>query len=305
VYAAERAINLQRRLAQRRIERAIRETNTEAAEVQNGFLDLNQEMDAASTGLAKRRRSGSHQSVHSTGSAAEDSGNGKMASGPRNIWNGEESMSGRTAAQTTGSSVHLRDNRAVFVKGIPLRYGTEDITSLFGGSSSVESILLLTDRQGAFHGQAKVVLSSVDALITALDKNGTKIGDGFISVHIFKAHHHPPKPSVAEVSVEVCGFSPETGNKQLGNIAKDAGPMIRVRRNQAGDTAFVTMGSQVAASKAVNLLNGYVVDGCTLSAKLAADAGGTERKRELSSIKTRQTSNFIPRATATSRPAKK
>ncbi|KAJ2078996.1 Splicing factor [Coemansia sp. RSA 988] len=304
IYAAERTIALQRRLAQRRIERAIRDKHIEAAEIQKESLAVSQEINAPLTGLAKRRRSGSHQSVQSIDGVVYDSGSGEMELELPPIQIREELMSSGTSTDYTRSSACPKYTRAVFVKGVPLQYGAEDVTSLFGGPSRVEGTTLLTDRQGAFRGQAKVVLSSIDALITALDKNGTKLGDSFISVHIFKAHHHPPKPSVAEVAVEVTGFSPETGNKQLGNIARNAGSMMRVRRNQAGDTAYVVMGSQAAASKAANLFNGRVVDGCILSAKFAAIAEGVKTNRETSSINVKP-ANFIPRATATSRPAKK
>ncbi|PIA19455.1 hypothetical protein COEREDRAFT_5295 [Coemansia reversa NRRL 1564] len=304
IYAAERTINLQRRLSQRRIERAICESRAEAPEIQKESLRLDEEIHAESTGIAKRRRSGSQYGVHSTGAVMEASASGEMASKLPYNQSKEKTMPSYSAAHYTGPSAYTKDTRTVFVKGIPLQYDIGNIAALFGGPGCVESTTLLTDRQGDFRGQAKVVLSSTDALIAALDKNGSKIGNNFITIHIFKPHHHTPKPSAAEVTVEVRGFSPETGNKQLGSIVRDVGPMIRVRRNQAGDTAFVVMGSHAAASKAADLFNGHVVDGCILSAKLAEDAAGLGRKKQTALANVNYT-NFVPRATAASRPAKK
>ncbi|KAJ1812626.1 hypothetical protein LPJ56_005437 [Coemansia sp. RSA 2599] len=139
------------------------------------------------------------------------------------------------------------------------------------------------DKQGEFRGQAKVTLASGEEMIAALDKNGQKAEGSFISVHVFKqrgkdgTQGRPSLPNRArkaarEVVVRVTGFSPETGNKQLEAIAKGSGgTVVRVRRNQQGDVAFVAMKSLSDAQGAVEALNGCLVQGATLAAAVDGD----------------------------------
>ncbi|KAJ1893316.1 Splicing factor [Kickxella alabastrina] len=176
-----------------------------------------------------------------------------------------------------GDGGNQRSTNSVFVSGLPLAFTTENVEALLGGSGSVSRVTMLTNKEGGFRGQARADLLSNEAMIVALDKNGVKVDGQFVSVHVFKQHsqhlHPHPHPTrsravASEVAVKVTGFSPETGNKQLEGIAKQVGSVVRVRRNQQGDAAFVTMRSMDDAKRALGALDGCSVDGRVLSANI-------------------------------------
>ncbi|KAJ1933309.1 Splicing factor, partial [Kickxella alabastrina] len=129
-----------------------------------------------------------------------------------------------------GDGNNQRSTNSVFVSGLPLTFRAENVEALLGGSSSVSRVTMLTNKEGGFRGQARADLLSNEAMIAALDKNGVKVDGQFVSVHVFKQHSQHPHPhparsraAASEVAVKVTGFSPETGNKQLEGIAKQAG----------------------------------------------------------------------------------
>ncbi|KAJ2712167.1 Splicing factor [Coemansia spiralis] len=255
LYAAERVINTQRRVVQRRLER-------------DGYhVGAPEEQPEAPTEevapAAKRRRADS----------AEPHGSPANATG-----------------RDSGSHV-------VFARGFPRGYGASDVEAFFGGGASVSQVTMLADKQGAACGQAKVALRSTAALVAALDRSGAKVDDQFISVHIFKkTKQRPARAVTAGIAVEVRGFSPETSNRQIEAIARGAGPLVRVRRSQAGDVVYAVMQSREDALRAAELLGGAVLDGKTLTAALEPGAGvGADTT----------TNNMVPRHAAARRPAKK
>ncbi|KAJ1725373.1 Splicing factor [Coemansia erecta] len=167
-----------------------------------------------------------------------------------------------------------QENKVVFISGLPLSCTEADINAFIGGPATVGQIEMLANRDGQFRGQAKAALGSTDAVIAALDRSGQKMGDSFVSVHIFKQHGQLQKAR-GESTVKVSGFSAETGNKKLEEIAKGSGAaVVRVRRNQGGDVAFVTVRTRRDAHKAAGVLNGSVVDGKALSAQVERDDAG-------------------------------
>ncbi|KAJ2787336.1 Splicing factor [Coemansia interrupta] len=178
------------------------------------------------------------------------------------------------------------ENKVVFISGLPLSCTEADIRAFIGDPDTVRQIEMLANKEGQFRGQAKATLASTDAVIAALDRSGQKLSDSFVSVHIFKQHGHSQKPR-SESTVKVSGFSAETGNKKLEEIAKGSGvAVVRVRRNQSGDVAFVAVRTQRDAHRAASALDGSVVDGKTLSAQVDRDgtggraSGGRQRTSE-------------------------
>ncbi|KAJ2854740.1 Splicing factor [Coemansia erecta] len=154
--------------------------------------------------------------------------------------------------------------KTVFVSNLPMSYKETQLVEFLGGTGCVENVELLKNKDGSFRGQARAELKSTDALISTLDKNGFRLDNQRVSIHIFKQHYQ----GAHQVSVTVKGFSQETGNKKIETIAKEAGGFVRIRRNQKGDVAHVVMKSMDDAVRAVSELNGRVVDGSTLEANI-------------------------------------
>ncbi|KAJ2675410.1 hypothetical protein IWW42_001196 [Coemansia sp. RSA 1085] len=264
IYAAERVINAQRHLIQRKMEQ---ETNVPA----------------------KRPRSATPEPANMQVSG----GNDLMA----------ESANANVASHETSKAAE-DINTTIYIKGLPSTYTTTQIEEFLGGSASVDNVAPITDKQGEFHGQAKAVLKSAAAVIAALDKNGTSIDGRFVSIHIYKSDHRSHrKPPV----VEVCGFATGTSNKQIEEIAKSAGTVIRVRRNQPGDTAFVTMKTYQDAVKAKDALDGCEVDGEQLRATLTSSDANLKSapKRQDKAPPQGKAVVLAPRKAATKRPVKK
>ncbi|KAJ2573062.1 Splicing factor [Coemansia sp. RSA 1813] len=226
------------------------------------------------------------------------------------------------AAQDTTDTVSSRNSKeassanpaaAVFVSNLPTSYKETQLIELLGGARCVDKVELLRDQDGSFRGQAKVDLKSTNALVAALDKNGFRLENQHISIHIFKKHYQ----STRQVSVMVKGFSPETGNKKIENVAKAAGGFVRIRRNQQGDVAHVVMRSMGDAVRAASALNGCIVDGHTLEADIPdlpeeSDVSSTKpakvaTQKQQGTAQNRTTTSLIPRkmAVPSRRPAKR
>ncbi|KAI8324054.1 hypothetical protein GQ54DRAFT_81750 [Martensiomyces pterosporus] len=204
-------------------------------------------------------------------------------------------------------------NNLVFVSNLPLSLGADELKELLGGPGSVESVAMLADNKGCFRGQATAKLTSVDALISALDKSGTRLNGHTMSVHVYKKHlsnSHSPG-----VSVRVVGFSPETTSTQIEQLAKQAGSVLRVHKNRQGDKVFVTMETQADALKAVELLDKHAGDGTTWRASITVHsketgAATTRSHPAPAGEKTAQSPplsavSLVPRKAAARRPAKK
>ncbi|KAJ2768361.1 Splicing factor [Coemansia nantahalensis] len=266
LYAAERVVSAQRRVAQRRLER-------EACHV--GASDTQPEGPPEEAEQAEAEQAEAEQTE---GPAAKR----RRADSPA-----------EATRRSDGSLV-------VFAKGFPLGYGASDIEAFFGGGANVGQATVLAAKQGAACGQAKVVLRTTDALVAALDKNGSKIDGQFVSVHTFKKQR-PARAATAEISVEVRGFSPETSNKQIEAIARGAGTLVRVRRSQAGDVAYAVMKSREDALRAVGLLNGSEIGGKTLTAAIGPGTGtGAGASADAGAA-----TKMMPRRVAARGPAKK
>ncbi|KAJ2747424.1 Splicing factor [Coemansia sp. BCRC 34301] len=160
----------------------------------------------------------------------------------------------------------------VYVSNLPPSFGPHDVEKLFGGCNSVHQVAMIEARHDSVKGQAKVELSTVDALISALDKNGLKISGHFVSVHTFKPPRQP-RDADKTATVEVRGFSPETGNKRIEQVARQAGVPVRVHRSRLGDVVFVVMKAQ-DAQQVVSALHGCSIDDRTLEACIARSEEG-------------------------------
>ncbi|KAJ2358087.1 Splicing factor [Coemansia sp. RSA 2618] len=233
IYAAERAVNTQRHLIQRRMERATFQAD---------------EVHSEAVVPAKRQRLASPEPAVEHGATAD------LAPQPSNT-----SDSGHSTIQPPSTTT-------VFVSGLPSSHSAADLEAFLGGPTSANNIVMLTDKDGEFHGRAKADMLSADALIAALDKNNTIVDGHHISIHLYKQQKRPHKPT--ETSVAVQGFAVHTKNKQIEAIAKGVGKVVRVRRNPTGDTAFVVMHSYRDAVQAEKALNGCVVDDSTLEATI-------------------------------------
>ncbi|KAI9505004.1 Splicing factor [Coemansia spiralis] len=257
ISAAECFVNTQRYLAQQRTERYSATDNSSASNVPTkhtfnmaasqegvGNLTVSANYKEYPGSVAGARVDGTQESI---AVATEENSNIEMAGIPH---------------QDSGSSA--TNNKTVFVSNLPQSYTLNELKELLGGERSVDRVELLTNKDGMFRGQAKADLTSADALISALDKNGYRLDGQHISIHIFKNHNR----NMQQVSVRVSGFSPETGNKKIEDIARKAGTFVRIYRNHQGNTAFVVMKTQDDAIKAASTLNGYVVDDHVLEAAM-------------------------------------
>ncbi|KAJ2707336.1 Splicing factor [Coemansia sp. IMI 203386] len=200
--------------------------------------------------------------------------------------------------------------KCVFVSGLPLTFKKADIDAFFDNIKSTKDIEMLNNKQGEFRGQAKVTVATGEEMIAALDKNGHKVDGSFISVHVFKhrskedtqgrsSFPNRARKAVKETMVRVTGFSSETGNKQLEAIAKESGgTVVRVRRNQQGDVAFVTMKSLHDAQNAASALNGRVVQDATLVAAVDRDGAAAPTKELVPQDQKSSIKNALPKTKA-------
>ncbi|KAJ2582193.1 Splicing factor, partial [Coemansia sp. RSA 1836] len=155
----------------------------------------------------------------------------------------------------------------VYASNLPPSFGPQDVEHLLGGRNAVSQVTMVEAKHDAAKGQAKIELTTVDALIAALDKNGLKIDGHFVSIHTFKPHRQS-RDTDKTATVEVRGFSPETGNKKIEQVARQAGVPVRVHRSRLGDVVYVVMKLQ-DAQQAVNVLQGCSIDDRTLEACIA------------------------------------
>ncbi|KAJ2662469.1 Splicing factor [Coemansia sp. RSA 1200] len=286
---AERFINIQRHFTQRRAERSIITDNDKYS---GAPLGDDGKMTASGASL-KRTRSGTIQ-YPSAYTANAASGNIGLA----------VSHGGNETALST-TDISATSHTTVFISNLPVSYRETHVTELLGGIECVDKVELLSNKDGSFRGQAKACLRSTGALISALDKNGFRLENQHISIHIFKKHHQSARH---EISVEVKGFSQETGNKKIEEIAKKAGGFIRIRRNKQGTIAYVVMKSMDAAVRAASALNGCEIDEHTLEAGISSADPTVEGVQEHCGIVPEAPStSLIPRKVATPlrRPAKK
>ncbi|KAJ2907947.1 Splicing factor [Coemansia aciculifera] len=232
ICSAEHAINQQRHLIRRRIER-------ESRIVHDATVDSSVEAEPGS----KRQRVSGQDRPHIELQVRAESNSASEA------------------------AVHNSRKSIVYASNLPPSFGTQDVEHLFGGRNSVSQVTMLDAKNDAAKGQAEVELATVDALVAALDKNGLKIHGHFVSIHTFKPHRQT-READKTVTVEVRGFSPETGNKKIEQVARQAGVPVRVHRSRLGDVVYVAMKSQ-DAQQAVNALHGCSVDGRTLEACIA------------------------------------
>ncbi|KAJ2760895.1 Splicing factor [Coemansia sp. BCRC 34490] len=208
-----------------------------------------------------------------------------------------------TALSTT--DIPATNHNTVFISNLPATYRETHITELLGGIECVDKVELLSNKDGSFRGQAKACLRSTSALISALDKNGFRLENQHISIHIFKKHHQSARQ---EISVEVKGFSQETGNKKIEEIAKKTGGFIRIRRNRQGTIAYVVMKSMDDAVRAASALNGCEIDEHTLEAGIpSADPTAEGAQEHRRTVPKAPSTSLVPRKVATPlrRPAKK
>ncbi|KAJ2518871.1 Splicing factor [Coemansia sp. RSA 1939] len=208
-----------------------------------------------------------------------------------------------TALSTTG--IPATNHNTVFISNLPASYRETHVTELLGGIECVDKVELLSNKDGSFRGQAKACLRSTSALISALDKNGFRLENQHISIHIFKKHHQSARQ---EISVEVKGFSQETGNKRIEEIAKKTGGFIRIRRNRQGTIAYVVMKSMDDAVRAASALNGCEIDEHTLEAGISsADPTAEGAQEHRRTVPKAPSTSLVPRKVATPlrRPAKK
>ncbi|KAJ2793866.1 hypothetical protein H4S07_006921, partial [Coemansia furcata] len=112
------------------------------------------------------------------------------------------------------------------------------------------------------------------------------------------------------VTIEVRGFSPETGNKKIEKVARQVGVPVRVHRSRLGDVVYVIMKLQ-DAQLAAAALNGCSIDDRTLEACIAeADEETPESSRASATTKATPAppvvvSGMFPRKIAGRRPTKK
>ncbi|KAJ2161342.1 Splicing factor [Coemansia sp. RSA 552] len=289
ILAAERTINAQRHFIQRRAERAVQQAEA---------VETSAPLDSAANEHMPPTRPAKHQRTPSDDMAARDASNEAHGAGDDTSPDGPLHKKPKHAHKDPGSNA-TAVNSTVFVQGLPESYSAAEVTALLGSPADISEVTLATNKQGVFCGQAKVAFSSTDGLIAALDMNGTKVEGRFISVHIYKDRPSARKKQ-AEICVKVQGFSPETGNKKIRAIAEDAGAVVRMHRNQAGDVAFIAMESRAAALQAVDMINGREIDGQVVSAVLPQskdDARPPAKKHTAPS-------GLVPRKAAR-RPAKK
>ncbi|KAJ2137439.1 Splicing factor [Coemansia sp. RSA 678] len=204
------------------------------------------------------------------------------------------------AQSTKSDNAHPADQpraTTVFISSLPRTFTSADVEAFLGGPAQATNISMQTDKAGEFHGRATASMQSASALIAALDKNNTVVDGHHISVHIYKQHAKP-----VETTVAVRGFAANTTNKQIAAIAKPAGTVVRVRRNQSGDTAFVVMHSYGDAVRAEAALNGCVLDECTLDASIVKSGRAATAKQK--DAKEASVTSLAPRKVAR-RPAKK
>lgn len=170
-----------------------------------------------------------------------------------------------------------KEKYSIFVSNLPAAYNHDDIVDLFGGDKGVCGVTVLKSQESeSFKGKgqrARVDLVSTEAVIAALDKNGFKVSDMYLSVHIFKQRTTDgTKGKIKMATIEVRGFSPETGNKKIKGIVNAAtNSTAHIHRSRQGDVAFVQVKDQVATA-AVQALEGCTVDGGTLQAKVVESA---------------------------------
>ncbi|KAJ2428503.1 hypothetical protein IWW41_003559, partial [Coemansia sp. RSA 2522] len=204
------------------------------------------------------------------------------------------------AQSTKSDSAHPADQprvTTVFISSLPRTFTSADVEAFLGGPTQATNISMQIDKAGEFHGRATASMQSASALIAALDKNNTVVDGHHISVHIYKQHAKP-----VETTVAVRGFAANATNKQIAEIAKPAGTIVRVRRNQSGDTAFVVMHSYGDAVRAEAALNGCVLDECTLDASIVKSGRAATAKQK--DAKEASVTSLAPRKVAR-RPAKK
>ncbi|KAJ1797629.1 Splicing factor [Coemansia sp. RSA 2399] len=299
VSKAEHFINTQRHLIRKRAERSTANGATDHYAVpQTGDIEI------VAAGASLKR-------THSA--ASQDS-----TQQPETLQDAVDTTCSRNnteAAPTSVAAISTAACTTVFVSNLPVSCKETQLVELLGGTGCVENVELSKNKDGSFRGQARADLRSTDALVSALDKNGFRLDNQRISIHIFKQHYQ----GAHQVSVTVKGFSPETGNKKIEIIAKEAGGFVRIRRNQQGDVAHVFMKSMDDAIRAVSELNGRVVDGSTLEAHVSdmpeANVVPTRRPTNIHATTHEQhgaaqnmaSTSLVPRKTAvpSRRPAKR
>ncbi|KAJ2393791.1 Splicing factor [Coemansia sp. RSA 2603] len=263
MWSAEEVINTQRRVEWRRVEKMTGGTT----------VDVVVQSDAVGQ-VTEPAASRADNMDGSEGKVDKSDTLGYVKSAKRRRL-GDDDGDGDDNINSEGGARSGLDKKVIFISGLPLSCTEADIKTFLGSPETVRQIEMLTNKDGQFRGQAKATLGSMEAVIAALDKSGQKINDSFVSVHVFKQHGHSQKAK-GEATVKVSGFSAETGNKKLEEIAKKSGAaVVRVRRNQSGDVAFVSVRTQRDAYKAADVMNGSVVDGKTLSARVDRDDVGS------------------------------
>ncbi|KAJ2864910.1 Splicing factor [Coemansia aciculifera] len=278
IYSAGHTINLQRRLIQRRAER---EAHAALSSVVSDSVE-------AEPGNKRQRVSGQ-------GHASEPEMRNVPITDPKSM--NKAIASDKRVAQ--GGNV-------VFASNLPPSFGPQDVENLLGGRSSVSKVTMLETKHDATpRGQARVELSTIDALIAALDKNGLKINGHFVSIHTFKPSRQSRDASKT-ATIEVRGFSPETGNKKIEQVARQVGVPVRVHRSRLGDVVYVVMKLQ-DAQQAADALNGCSVDDRKLEACIAeADEEVPEPSHAPAVTETMPAApDMIPRKAAARRPTKK
>ncbi|KAJ2734668.1 Splicing factor [Coemansia sp. BCRC 34962] len=210
--------------------------------------------------------------------------------------------------QTVSTTDAASSNNVLYVSNLPPSFGPQDVESLLGGRSSVSKVTMFeAKRDTAPQGQARVELSTTDALIAALDKNGLKINGHFVSIHTFKPNRQT-RDTAKTATIEVRGFSPETSNKKIEQVAKKTGVPVRVHRSRLGDVVFVVMRLQ-EAQRAADALNGCSIDNCTLEACIAnadKNAAGPVYASAVTGPAPPAVPVMVPRKTAAARrPTKK
>ncbi|KAJ2471081.1 Splicing factor [Coemansia sp. RSA 2322] len=209
-------------------------------------------------------------------------------------------------------------SNVVFVNNLPPSFSSHDVEKLLGGRTNVSKVTMLETKQGATRGQARADLSSVGALIAALDKNGLRVDGHFVSIHVFNPSRHS-RVSEKPTTVEVRGVSPDTSNRQIEQevVSGKASAPIRVHRSRQGDVVFVVM-KKSDAQQAVDILHGCSIDGRVLSARIAeanadtfnADVSAPKPTRASAMVEPAPTlraaaSAMVPRKAAAKRPSKK
>ncbi|KAJ2047377.1 Splicing factor [Coemansia sp. S16] len=278
IYSAGHAITLQRRLIQRRAER------------EGHAVHYGGEGDSVEAERGNKR-----QRVSAKDRTSEPEIQNVPSTDPKST---DDAMASDQRA--------ARGGNVVFASNLPPSFGPQDVENLLGGRSSVSKVTMLETKHDATpRGQARVELSTIDALIAALDKNGLKINGHFVSIHTFKPSRQSRDASKT-ATIEVRGFSPETGNKKIEQVARQVGVPVRVHRSRLGDVVYVVMKLQ-DAQPAANALNGCSVDDRRLEACIAeADEEAPESSHAPAVAETMPAApSMIPRKAAARRPAKK